>query len=209
MHRPVLVTPPAIMPVSLEEAKRHLGVEFADDDNLIQGFIGAATDHLDGWSGILGRCLVEQEWRQEFDRFARELCLPLGSVIGGLSVTWRNATGQVSTVPPASYDLRTDAGGRAVIAFDAGYSFPGDLHESRAVSVTYKAGYPTVPEVPAEGEKPAVPARSTVPPALKTAILLLVAQWYNTRESVITGTITSQMPLAFDALIVPYRRISI
>lgn len=209
MHRPVLVTPPAILPVSLVEMKAHLGVEFDDDDALIRGFIGAATDHLDGWTGVLGRCLVEQEWRQEFDRFARELCLPLGSVIAVQGITCRNAAGQVSTVSPSSYDLRTDAGGRSVVTFDANYSFPGNLHESRAVSVTYKAGFPTIPGVPADGEAPGVPAQSTVPPALKTAILLLVAQWYNTRESVITGTITSQMPLAFDALIAPYRRISI
>lgn len=208
MHGPVLVTPAAMMPVSLTEAKGHLRVDFNEDDKLIEGFIAAATAHLDGWTGVLGRCLVEQEWRQDFDGFARELCIPLGPVIGGLSVTWRNAAGQVSTVSPSSYDLRTDAGGRTLLAFDTSYSFPSGLHESRAVSVTYKAGYPTIPEVPADGDTPAIPAQTTVPAPIKTAILLLVGHWYQNREAV-TGETANVLPFAVDALIGPYRRVGI
>lgn len=190
MHRPVLVTPPAIMPVTLEEAKAHLPVDFDDDDALIEGLIKAATANLDGWTGILGRCLVEQTWDQEFDGFQRDLCLPLGPVISLTTVTWRNAAGQVSTIAPAAYDLRTDAGGSSLVRFDKGYSFPGDLHESRAVAVTYQAGY------------------ETVPAPLKIAILMLVAHWYHNRKAV-TGDAANVTPLAFDALVGPYRRVAI
>lgn len=190
MHRPVLVTPPEILPVSLEGAKAHLPVDFDDDDALIEGLIEAATAKLDGWSGVLGRCLVEQTWKQEFDGFQRDLCLPLGPVISLTTVAWRNAAGQVNTVAPTAYDLRTDAGGRSVVRFDRGYAFPGDLHESRAVAVTYQAGY------------------EAVPAPLKVAILMLVAHWYHSRKAV-TGDAANVMPLAFDALVGPYRRISV
>src|SRR5690606_10673336 len=71
MHRPVRVTPPAIQPVTLAEAKLHLRVDHDDEDALISNLIQAATGHLDGWTGILGHCLVEQVWRQDHDRFAR------------------------------------------------------------------------------------------------------------------------------------------
>lgn len=202
MHRPVLATAPVLLPVSLAEAKRHLRVDDNSEDALIEGLVRAATEHLDGWAGVLGRCLVEQEWRQDFDRFAHELYLPLGPVISVTTVTWRNAAGQVATVSASNYDLRTDAGGNNCVRFDSDYSFPDDLHESRAVSVTYKAGYETIPE---ESE---TPAQSTVPAPIKAAILLLVGHWFSNREAVTVGAATP-LPMAVDALIEPYRRVGV
>ncbi len=90
MHRPVLITPPAIQPVSLAEAKLHLRVDHNDEDTLIESLTRAATEHSDGWNGILGRCLVEQVWRQDHDRFARQMIIPLGPVIAVQSITWRD-----------------------------------------------------------------------------------------------------------------------
>lgn len=199
MHRPVLVTAPAMLPVSLAEAKLHLRVDHNDDDALIEGLVRAATEHFDGWTGILGRCLVEQEWRQDYDAFAPCLPLPLGPVISIISVKVAGVT-----IDGGSYALKTDAGGRARVEFDG-------VSASGAASITYKAGYPTipeVPEVPGDGEDPgtpAVPAQSTVPGPLKIAILLLVAHWYQNREAV--GEPQSELPLAVDALIEPYRRV--
>lgn len=212
MNRPVIVTPPAIMPVSLVEAKAHLRVDFADDDALIGSLIEAATDHLDGWTGVLGRCLVEQEWRQDFDAFGSCLHLPLGPVISISSVTVGG-----DTVDPSAYSLKVDAGGRSVVTF-------GNVLASGATSVVYKAGYATIPEVPevpavepGEGDPPdppgspavpAIPAQSTVPPALKAAILLMVGHWYQSREAATDGAM-SVLPMAVDALVAPYRRVGV
>ncbi|TPW28605.1 phage gp6-like head-tail connector protein [Martelella alba] len=60
---PTLVTAPADQPVTLDEAKAHLGVDFADDDGLIDAFIQAATAYLDGYRGVLGRCIMFQTWQ--------------------------------------------------------------------------------------------------------------------------------------------------
>ena len=204
MNRPVLVTPPATTPVSLVEAKAHLRVDFSDDDTLIEGLIKAATDHLDGWTGILGRCLVEQTWAETLD--SGSCALGLGPVIEIVSV---EAGGE--TVDPSLYGLRTDAGGRSYV----------DCAISGPVTVTYTAGYATIPEVPevpavepGEGDPPdppgspavpATPAQSTVPAALKAAILLLVGHWYHNREAVVSGS-TGELPLAVASLIAPYRR---
>lgn len=196
MHRPVLVTPPAIQPVTLTDAKLHLRVDHNDENTQIEGLIRAATEHLDGWTGILGRCLAEQVWRQDHDRFARQMLIPLGPVIAVQSITWRDPAGQLSTVPSGSYDLRIDEPGNAVIRFDANYVFPANLHESRAVAITFKAGYPT---------NPGSPETSTVPDPLKVAILLLVGHWYQNREAVSAGAMAS-LPFAVEALIAPYRR---
>lgn len=146
MHRPVLVTAPAALPVSLEEVKRSLRIDGDDLDIEIGEQIAAAVAHYEGWTGILGIVLATQVWRQDFDRFDRDLCLPLGPVQPDeMAVTWRDAAEQISTVAPASYVLRIDGGGSASVRFDRGYSFPTDLHESGAVSVQYRAGWAEVP----------------------------------------------------------------
>lgn len=219
MHRPVLVTPPEMAPVSLTEAKAHLRVEVDDDDALIEGLVKAATEHLDGWTGILGRCLVEQEWRHDFDAFARCLALPLGPVISITSITWRRPDGTLSTVASSNFSLVTDSGGRTRVRFKDGFALPTDLHESRAIAVTYKAGYETIPEVPAvppgDGDppdppgSPAVPAKTTVPDPLKVAIMLMAGNWYEQREAVVIGTISSVLPMGVTALIAPYRRVGV
>ncbi|MFC0246796.1 hypothetical protein ACFOLL_12980 [Falsochrobactrum ovis] len=147
MHRPILVAPSTKLPVSIEEVMLALRIEEVELETEIESQIKAAVAYYEGWGGILGISILEQEWRQDYDRFERELCLPVGPVLSkAISVTWRNPAGQVSTVPPSSYALRVDSAGRATIRFDAGYQLPTDLHESGAVSVTYWAGYDPVPE---------------------------------------------------------------
>lgn len=42
-------------------------------------------------------------------------------------------------------------------------------------------------------------------PMLRTAVCMLVGHWYNQREAVIVGAISSELPLAFNALIGPLR----
>ncbi len=177
MRRPVLVTPPEILPVTLAAAKAHLRVDFSDDDSLIEGLIKAATDHLDGWTGILGRCLVEQTWAETLD--SGSCALGLGPVIEIV-----NVEANVETVDPSLYGLRTDAGGRSFI----------DCAISGPVTVTYTAGYANTDD-----------DQSTVPAALKAAILMLVGHWYHNREAVVSSSV-SELPLAVASLIAPYRR---
>ena len=59
---PTLITPPVAMPVTLAEAKAHCRVDVAEDDALISGLIAGAVGHLDGWTGVLGRCIMPQTW---------------------------------------------------------------------------------------------------------------------------------------------------
>jgi uncharacterized phiE125 gp8 family phage protein len=192
MYRPVLVTPAAATPVSVTEAKAHLRVDHTGDDTLITSLIAAATEHLDGYSGILGRCLVTQTWRQDFDGFAKTMRLPLlASTIS--SVKYRNSAGQLSTVTATDYALKADELG-SYVRFDDGFSFPSDLAQSQAVLIEFTAGF---------GNAAAVPA------AIKAAILLLIGHWYANREAVSVGHVATELPMAVDALIEPYRRVGI
>lgn len=87
MLSPVLVTPPTAEAVTLAEAKLHLRVDSEDEDSFIDAIILAAVDHMDGFTGILGRCLMPQTWSQEFDTACGDLVLRLGPVQSVSSVT--------------------------------------------------------------------------------------------------------------------------
>ncbi|WP_051960485.1 head-tail connector protein [Devosia riboflavina] len=194
MNRPVLIQAPESFPVTLEEAKAHLRVDWDDEDGIISAFIAAAVSYLDGWSGILGRCLVEQTWRMDFSKFCRELPLPLAPVTSIASITWRNADGQTATIDDDEYLLEVDSAGNSFARFRNAYVFPSSLYERDAISVTFVAGYPADED-----------DNSTVPGALKVAILLLVAEWFNNREASVPGSV-AELPFAVNALISPFRR---
>ena len=56
---PVRVAGPSTSPVTLAEMKAAARVDFGDDDLIMQSYLDAAVDHLDGWSGILGRAIID------------------------------------------------------------------------------------------------------------------------------------------------------
>lgn len=63
---PVRVTPPDGPVVGLEALKDHLRVVGTHDDAKIESLEAAAVAHLDGWRGVLGRCILPQEWAVEY-----------------------------------------------------------------------------------------------------------------------------------------------
>lgn len=197
MHAPVLVTPPDHPPVSLSEMKDHLKREASEtyEDGIIAAYIDAAASHFDGWSGILGKALCQQTWQQDHDGIERCIRLPLGPVISVTSITVRNKAGQLSTISSDDYAVFKDALG-SYVRFKSSASLPSDLYEKAAVRVTWTCGHPKT-----VGENPV----STVPAAIKAAIMLLVAHWHKNREAVNVGNIVNELPFAVDALIAPFR----
>jgi len=230
MYRPVLVTAPTAMPVSLTEAKAHLRVTSSDEDALITALIASATAYLDGWTGILGRCLMQQIWRQHYDCFDGEIValraarwdrshrlhhrcglrLPLVPVISvtpnpdnpsdPLGVHYLDTAGVQQSVASENYELLVDDLG-AFVRFKIDFVFPMTQLQGPVVSITYSAGYLT--------EQPASPAENVelLPVPIKQAMLLMIGHWYANREAVAVGSISAaSLPLAVEALLAPYRR---
>lgn len=193
MHAPVQVTPPAIPPVTWEEADAHLRLDGdLNQRPLVESLITAATAHLDGWNGMLGRALVTQTWRQDFDSFDTTLDLPLRPVQSINTVKWQSSLdGTWATIAATNYALKKDASGRAYVRFENGYGFPSPLYEVGAVQVEYVAGEAQVPE------------------DIKRAILMLVGHWYEYREAVVIGTVTASVPMAVDALLSKHRPVRV
>lgn len=190
MLAPVRTVAPAGTPVSLDEAKLHLRVDHTDDDTVITALIAAAVDHLDGWTGILGRALVKQSWRQDFAGFGC-LRLQVGPVARVETITYFDGGNQTQTLPDTSYVMRTDLRGSYVDLPPNGF-WPAAYMRPDAVTVTYEAGTDA----------------ASVPAAIKTAIMLMVANWYQNAEAVVDA-VAIQLPIGAVALLAPYRRIGV
>lgn len=199
---PVLVAPPAAPPVSLAEAKAHLRIDHALDDARVEAAIAGAVAHLDGYTGILGRALVTQAWRQDFPFWPASRCLPLplAPVASIASVSYRPAGGGAPvTVDPASYRLLAGASDPSVL-LPVGFSPALDCAPD-AISVAFVAGY----GAPTDADWAA-----RFPGALRSAILLMVGDLYRFTDSAALGTASAvPMSVTVDRLLSPYRRILI
>src|SRR6185295_11579020 len=60
----ILLTPPAVEPVTLAEAKAYLRVEHDDDDDVIGALIAGARIHVEAQTR---RALITQTWRLSHD----------------------------------------------------------------------------------------------------------------------------------------------
>lgn len=185
------VTPPAEMPVTLAEAKDHLRVLTGAEDGLITGLVAAATQHLEGRSGILGRALVTQTWDMRLDCFPRRVGgrieLPMPPL---QSVTWIkyiDGNGDEVELPTSEYVVDAQHMiGRVRPAY--GLQWPTALDDEGAVRIRFVAGYG---------------GAAAVPVPIKQAILLLVGHWWINREAV--GQAGGPHALAVEALTSPFR----
>lgn len=189
MLAPVRTSAPATTPITLTEAKAHLRVGHTAEDTLIGIYIDAATAVLDGWTGILGRCMVTQTWRQDFDGFYDDMRLPFPDV-QSVTVAYYDSTNTSQTLSGSVYTLVNDAGGaRIELAYNQ--TFPATYDRPDAVRVTMVAGYG---------------AASAVPAALKAAMLLHVGVMFTARGD---ADGSGELPPAYHALVAPYRVVGV
>ena len=158
MLSPVRTVAPESTPVSLAEVKEHCRVDGTDSDPVLTALLNAAVSHLDGWTGILGRALVTQTWRQDFCGFTGQLRLPLWPVASVTSVSYYDADNAlVAALSSDVWVLRHDSLG-AYVELKPDQSWPSSYSRPDAVSVTFVAGTDA----------------ASVPAALKVAIIFRV-----------------------------------
>lgn len=186
---PVLSAAPAQPVLTLAEVKVHCRIDHSDEDVLLTSLTLAATSHLDGWNGMLGQCLVTQDWQRDFDQWC-VFELPLEPVQSVTAITYFDEAGDKQTVAPDVYDVHHRAT-RTVVGCRANKSWPLADFAKGPVTVVWRAGFGDV---------------DAVPQAIKQAMLLLIGHWYEHREAVIVGTIASSLPIAVSTLLAPYRR---
>jgi hypothetical protein len=218
-----IISAPSGEPVALADAKKHLRVDFADDDNLILTLISAARQQAET---ICRRALVSQQWKVVLDQFpvpgmnigsanwygpqwgispgpltvlspsgktGYEIYLPLPPLVSVDSIQYIDVNGIKQTLDPSLY-IVDDISEPARITPSYGATWPGTQNVINAVIVTFTTGYGTP---------------SDVPQAIKQWMLLAIGAMYENREAdvlVARGSVAS-MPFA-DGLLEPYRCVS-
>ena len=179
----VLVTAPTVEPVTLAEAKLHCRVDHTDDNDLITSLIVAArqlcevkTEHS----------CVNTTWDLYLDFLPVRIYIPRSPLSSVTSLSYYATDGTLTVMSSSDYVVDTaSAPGRITQASTA--VWPATQERTGAVIVRFVAGYGA--------------AASSVPDSIKAAIKLLVGHWYENRESVVVGTITSELPMAVESLL--------
>lgn len=160
--RLTLLVPPTVMPVTLEEARKHARVDGDDEDDLIELLIGMAASLIDGPDGI-GYAMEAQTWKLTLDRFPSVIKLPMRPVVSVSSITYVGNDGSTITLAAESYRVII-TGGLAQIEPVEGLAWPSTKNVTGAVNVTFVAGTGT-------------------PKPLKVAVLMMVSDAFDNREA--------------------------
>lgn len=188
----ILTSGPAVEPVSLAEAKLHLRIESTDtnEDNLLSALIKAAREMVERESR---HALITQSWRLVRDSWPDEVIeLPLPPLQSVASVQYIDDADVTYTLSSSVYEVDTSSTpGRVILKRNQ--TWPTTTLAGRnGVRVNYTCGFGT--------------AGSNVDEALRLAMKLLIASWYEHREDYVIGTTRQQLPFAVRALLGDYRQ---
>lgn len=178
-----LITAPAVEPISLVEAKAHLRVDHADDDDFISFLITAVRQQIDGKDGWLNRALITQTWDMYLDHFpghgsgyaygcGGEIKIPLPPLQSITSIKYDDSDGVEQTVSSDNYTVDTVSNSGWVVP---NISTPWPIAQIgiNKVRVRFVAGY---------GD-----AGSAVPATIRSWMLLNIGTLYAQRETVVDG----------------------
>lgn len=181
---------PDVEPLTVADVKLHLRLTSdTTEDALITGLITAAREYCENYTG---RAFATQTVALYLDSFPAEdyIELPLSPLQSVTSVVYKNSAGTETTMTVTT-DYIVDSYspvGRVVLAY--GKTWPDfTAYPVNPITITYKAGYTTLPK------------------ALRQAMLLLIGLWYENRENEIPviGGQYSKPEIAARALMDQYR----
>jgi uncharacterized phiE125 gp8 family phage protein len=188
----ILLTPPAVEPVTLADAKSYLRVAHSDDDAVIAALIAGARSHVEAQTR---RALITQTWRLIRDAWPPDgrvavVPAPLRSV---LAARVYDAGGNPHAIDTTVF-VADKGAAPAILAFAPGtLTDPG--RAAAGIEIDIEVGYGAAP--------------ANVPETLRQALLLLVAHWYENRGLIAVGQAVAVLPMPIAALIAPYRVLSL
>lgn len=180
-----LITPPAVEPLTLAAAKAHLNGPPDEDDALVSTLIKVARQAVEQHTG---RALINQTWRLTLDNFSDEMELKAGASSVD-QIQYQATDNATQTLATSVYELRP--GFIPVIGRKYGQAWPSVLSHPGSVTVEFVAGYGA--------------AADDVPEPIKHAMKMIISQLYEHREEVVLGSSVSQIPMASEYLLAPYR----
>jgi uncharacterized phiE125 gp8 family phage protein len=186
----VLMSGPALEPVTLAEAKAHLRIDHDADDVLLQSLIVTSRLHIEA---ALSLALITQSWSWMLDQWpkGRIFALPLRPVTAIAHVKlWRRDATAV-TLPSDAFYLDGAHNPARLVPMS-----PSPLGEperpANGIEVVFTAGFG--------------PAAADVPATIRQALLLLIAHWYEHRDPSQVGNGVTAVPSMVSELLHPFRR---
>ncbi|MEP1206722.1 MAG: head-tail connector protein [Rhizobiaceae bacterium] len=188
-----LITPPALEPLELTDIKLYLRIDHDDEDQLLIDTLKAARQHVEA---ISNRKLITQSWRQYETSFPadHQLTLKVAPVQSLVAVTAYDCDGNAQLLDEDTVQLIRGSY-PAAISFDSGFDAAASAVAANGLEIDIIAGM---------GD-----TGVEVDDALKRAILMLVAHWYEFRGAVAPEQQPVSMPAGIDALIAPYKRLGL
>ncbi|WP_319410609.1 head-tail connector protein [uncultured Cohaesibacter sp.] len=181
----ILLTAPAIEPVSLSEIKAYLKIDQDAEDDLLRAFISAARVHLEH---ITGCHLITQSWRILLEGpLGETFRLPLQPVSELLALHILEVDGTSTEIDIAGLSI-FQTGNPAIIANLDGFL----LSYRQRLQIDVETGFG--------------PAAEDVPEPLRLAMKMIVAEWYERRLIADPAQIAA-LNKALQPMITPYRSI--
>jgi uncharacterized phiE125 gp8 family phage protein len=173
--------------IDVNAAKAWLKVETADEDALIGGLVAAAVGTIEAQTG---KAMSVKSFTQQVAGFPcrapHSIILFRGPVTAITEISYDPADGSNAA---SLTDFRLVDGVNAALMPAFGQSWPATVPGPGSVRITFTAGY-----------------AADQAPELDQAALLLVAHWHANREAAAIGAGgATELPLAVDMLIQPYR----
>ncbi|TPM55344.1 hypothetical protein FJ959_18230 [Mesorhizobium sp. B2-2-4] len=178
--------------VSLGDVKAHVIVDAADDDELIKGYIRAATRLAEDRTG---RILLPTEFEYRIDRWCGSITIPAAPIRDVTEILYLDENGAEQTLAPADWYYVTTAEG-ATIRFTDAFSSPVLSNRPQAVRLRFSAGFDE-PDTTGSGDDPYL----RQDPMDRLIVMILVANWYQAREPVALGAVVSEIPFSANSLI--------
>ena len=169
------------------EAKLHLKVDSVIEDTYIDDLVQAATESAQVFTN---RFFISTTLTQHGDKWCDLSVLFKSPVSSTLHIKYYDSDNTIQTLSPSVYttDLTHNP---ARVGLSPNQSFPALADRISAVECKYIVGYGS--------------AASSVPTAIKQAVLLTIGNWYENRQQVVVGRTATELPKSAQYLLEQYK----
>lgn len=143
--RLILLEPPINEPLTAAEVRARSNIGGEVSDEVIEAYITASRQMIDGADGYLGRALITQTWQGNIDQFPSSSCdsgriyIPLPPLQEITSITYLGSDGLPVVMDPATYQVVMGPRPYLVPAYNS--SWASVTTRADAISITFTAGY--------------------------------------------------------------------
>lgn len=181
-----LVTAPSSEPITLEEAKAYLRVDDSTEDTLISALITAARRKFE--NDTL-HYLLPQTWELYLNRdeiSSEPISINKSDITAISSVKYYDSSNTQQTLSTSDYQTAISGKPSCIQII----TMPTIYDRLEAMVIRFTLGYTNAAAVPED---------------IKLAIKLLLATWYENRQTVVTGTQVNDIPMTYQFIMETYR----